>query len=884
MANNYKMDNIQDLQFYEKINLTKLKYIINNPSKYEDIISEQERDMRRYKNYNAFAVFQKIVSNCFVPKELEGTEFALLKVSYVKGDKCNGIGRWYCNKSIGLQSLTVSVRHTICEGIWTDIDQVNSHPTIFKIFMDKYGFNSPLLVECLTNRESFLKKVGGKRELAKTQVIAIINGAKRPNNKVLHQLSLEIKPCMDYVINLPEYSEILEYVKKTYNENIEGKTISRILQIIENNLLESYIEWAYHKGFIEDNHISLIFDGFQLLSKYDITDDILTECVNYANDKTGYHIPLKVKPFDSPLELPEHYNECLDDIPAFINDLRTGLEHFKQKHIKLIETAIDSLAHYDVIKVISELVKNKVYCENEKSWFYCNSRNIWKENDKPYILYSVIPEVGFELIQLVQKDYLSKCFDTTLDPDEKQRWVKKAEKCEKLCNNMKLAPYTKNVVSYLNLFLKEKFKEDYLNSNTHLFAFGNKVFDFKLKPNKPDSELELNDFMRAIKPSDYIMINTEYDFPESDEEDDIKLLDKYFNDLFPEINEIDEETGKQVVKDIGKKEYVLNILATSLNGSNTEQSVFFHNGKGSNGKTTLMSLIGKAYGNYYACLSPETFTEKVKANGNNEVYRLEGKRFATFNEPDDTNGSQLQTSTLKNFGEVEVVKLRGKCLYKQDFWFKNQSTLHGCMNNKPSLSGVDGGIARRVKIIDYNTQFVDNPQNDNYEKKIDPNFIKQINSDNIKYAFIRKLLKIWISDVRPNDQVNVPDCVINASKEYCNDCNSVLKFINEQFHITKNSKDKIKSSDIYKLYKFFMKANTNEIALSDKKFKEQMVNIKGVVFKKMKDGNYYINLILEENYDDRLDNEPVAGPNEDFRSDSEEEDETKFVGKRAKKS
>ena len=47
--------------FYEKINLTKLKYIVNNPSKYEDIIKEQERDMRRYTNYNAFAVFQKII-------------------------------------------------------------------------------------------------------------------------------------------------------------------------------------------------------------------------------------------------------------------------------------------------------------------------------------------------------------------------------------------------------------------------------------------------------------------------------------------------------------------------------------------------------------------------------------------------------------------------------------------------------------------------------------------------------------------------------------------------------------------------------------------------------------------------------------------------------
>ena len=43
---NYKM-NIANDPFYEKINLAKLNYIINNPAKYEDTIKEQEKDMRR---------------------------------------------------------------------------------------------------------------------------------------------------------------------------------------------------------------------------------------------------------------------------------------------------------------------------------------------------------------------------------------------------------------------------------------------------------------------------------------------------------------------------------------------------------------------------------------------------------------------------------------------------------------------------------------------------------------------------------------------------------------------------------------------------------------------------------------------------------------------
>ena len=102
--------------------------------------------MRRTdKNYNAYAVFQKIRNNIIITPELQGTEFGLLKITYKKGVKSNGIGRWYANKGIGIQPLCTCVRHTICNGIWVDIDQVNSHPTIFKHLATKYGLSSPLL-------------------------------------------------------------------------------------------------------------------------------------------------------------------------------------------------------------------------------------------------------------------------------------------------------------------------------------------------------------------------------------------------------------------------------------------------------------------------------------------------------------------------------------------------------------------------------------------------------------------------------------------------------------------------------------------------------------------------------------------------------------------
>ena len=76
MLGNCRMtQNIGDTIFYEKVNVKKLNYILNNRSKYEAIIKEQEEDMRiTDKNYNAYAVFQKINEYIIIPNDLIDTD------------------------------------------------------------------------------------------------------------------------------------------------------------------------------------------------------------------------------------------------------------------------------------------------------------------------------------------------------------------------------------------------------------------------------------------------------------------------------------------------------------------------------------------------------------------------------------------------------------------------------------------------------------------------------------------------------------------------------------------------------------------------------------------------------------------------------------------
>lgn len=810
---------IAETTFYEKINLTKLKHIVNNPLKYKDIIEEQERDMRRHdKHYNAFATFQKIINNCVIPKELEGTEYALIKVSYKKGTNSNNIGRWYANKAIGLQSLVCCVRHTICEGIWVDIDQVNSHPTIFKIFMNKYGFHSDLLNECINNRDTFLKRVGDNRDKAKNQVISVINGASYPNNKVLHQLSFEIKECIDHVINLPEYKDILDYVKKTYDKNIEGKTISRILQVIENELLESYVEWCKNKGFIEDDAISLIFDGFQLLKKHNITDELLEECRKYGYDKTGYDIQLKIKPFDNPLILPDDYKEYADIIPSLIDKFNTGLELFAVSNIKFIEDVIkNNGSHLATSTLASKIFKNWTYYDSKSErWYYCDLNNIWCEAKKPMLLKYLIQVVLNQVFIIHIKNLNKELFTVDIEEGKKKILEEQVKSSFKIIQSLQSSSFMDSIMKCEVLYLKEGFYEDYIDSKPYLYAFKNKVYDFRTKE------------LRYIKSDDYIMTNTGYDYPEYIEDENTEFINKYFDTLFP----------NQAIK-----EYILDSCCSTLNGDKREQYFNIHTGSGSNSKTTFNGLYESVLGGYACEVSPETFTKpKKSANDTGELYKAKGKRCVFTNEP-EADTDKLQTAILKRIADEGGRKIIARQLYGNPVEFPITFQLNIFCNNKPELSSVDGGIARRLRIIDYRVKFVDEPDPNNiYQKPRDPELMSKIKTNDIRNAFIIMLLKRWDDRVSKLKIISVPDEIKEASADFVDDSNPVLGFIMNNYEITNNENDKINSTA---LYTHFASSNRDS-KISNKRFKDDMLGISGISFKKTNKFNIYVGLKLRE--------------------------------------
>jgi phage/plasmid-associated DNA primase len=810
---------IQKEVFYEIINVKKLAYICENRQQYENTINEQEKEMRRINKHSpdAWISFNKMLREVYIPSELQGTEYGMLRITYKKGRESNGVGRVYCRNGIGIQPIVACVRHTICEGLWTDIDQVNSHPTILRNLMNKYGYYSNLLNECLDNREVFLKKVMDderiNRNAAKTKVIAVINGAKY-NSTTLSQLTKEIKPFIEFITNHSDYESIMSFVKKTYKDNIEGKVISRILQIIENDMLECYLEFFMDKGFInkEKLEVSLIFDGFQLRCHEGITQGLLDECRQYTLNKLGFDIELKIKPFDGCLDIPDDYKKIdfEDMIKKETNRFKLKAEQLQTTQSHLVNAVMNSEgAHFDVSNICKFLFKDYVkYDDKTKQWFYCNQSNIWKEDISCIKLQQYIPTTISMVFVEAGRNNSHKAINAPTE-ELKQYYETLAQKCFNMSNRCKQYQYIKNVMDMSKSLLVESDFINKLDSNGHLFAFNDKLFDFKTNQ------------VRDIQPTDYIFTTCDYCYPEDIDEDDTKFLTKYFDTLFP---------------DVGLREYVLDSFCSTLNGEKSEQYFNIHSGSGSNSKTTLMNLYQSATGSYSVNISAETFTKpKKSSNDTGELYKCKGKRNVCVNEPESYD-DKLQVAILKKIADDSTQTIIARSLYSNPIEFKIQFQLNIFCNNEPELSSVDGGIARRLRSVSYKVKFVKDPNpEDPYQSLLDASIMKFMKSNGVRDAFIRMLLDRWTNRVSKVSIINVPEEVVEKSNAYIEDCNPVLGFINEHYEITNNKGDWIKSSKIYG--EFLILHRDKQIG--DRRFKNDMLAISGISYKRSGCSKFY---------------------------------------------
>ena len=516
-------------------------------------------------------------------------------------------------------------------------------------------------------------------------------------------------------------------------------------------------------------------------------------------------------------------NDNDDIVSSLLNRFSIGLELFVENNIRYIKDVIDNDgSNITIASLASKIFKDWTYYDTKrKAWYYCDLNNIWCEAKKPIILKHLIQNIltsifkhyiyGISKLEEIYKptpqgyECLRKIFE--------EEYIKKATK---IIKSLKSTSYMDSIMKCEVLYIKEEFYDDYIDSKPYLFAFKNKVYDFRTNE------------LRYIKPDDYIMTNTGYDYPEYIEDNNTVFINKYFDTLFPN-------------SDI--KDYILDSCCSTLNGEKREQYFNIHIGCGSNSKTTFSGLYESVLGGYACEVSPETFTKpKKSANDTGELYKAKGKRWVFTNEPEPDTG-KLQTALLKRIADETGRKIIARALYGNPVDIPITFQLNIFCNNKPELSSVDGGITRRLRVIEWKMKFVETPDpNNKYQAPLDTELMTKIITDDIRNAFVRMLLDRWETRVSAFKLIPVPEEIIAASADFVDDNSRVSGFIMSNYELTNNEEDKIGYD---KLYTHFVSV-CRYSKVSYKRFKDDMLGISGVSLKKTDKGRFYVGLKLRE--------------------------------------
>lgn len=253
--------------------------------------------------------------------------------------------------------------------------------------------------------------------------------------------------------------------------------------------------------------------------------------------------------------------------------------------------------------------------------------------------------------------------------------------------------YKSNVLNQVTYMFKTHDPEfcSSLDSNPYLVGFKNGVYDFK------------QNTFRASTPQDNLTFSTGYDYIEYDEEN------QNIKDIYEFLSKI---ITKQHVR-----EYLLKTLGKSLVGIPDEKFFIWTGISGANGKSTLVNFLESTLGDYATSVDVSLLTNRRgnSSNASPDVIRLRGKRMFTFQEPE--HDDKLRTGILKQYTGGDTIIARE--LFKAPVSFKLQGTMIMCCNDLPSVASIDGGTFRRIRVIEFNSRFCDNPVKSN-EFKIDP--------------------------------------------------------------------------------------------------------------------------------------------------------------------
>jgi hypothetical protein len=189
------------------------------------------------------------------------TDYKLLMKKYlaskgkIKYKQIGKFGRFYA--SVGLQYFQKDIRKYLSNGVYTDIDIVNCHPNILLQLFEMNELSVPqFLIDYCNDRPSVIEKYKLKDKMT---VIMIMF------SDTLHKNYQNIPEIVEFHKSM--YNDLLVKLKLKYKVksdkfgNINGSILAKILQYVENDILQCMVIKSHELKMPAE---VLVFDGFMV--------------------------------------------------------------------------------------------------------------------------------------------------------------------------------------------------------------------------------------------------------------------------------------------------------------------------------------------------------------------------------------------------------------------------------------------------------------------------------------------------------------------------------------------------------------------------------------------------------------------------------------------
>lgn len=403
----------------------------------------------------------------------------------------------------------------------------------------------------------------------------------------------------------------------------------------------------------------------------------------------------------------------------------------------------------------------------------------------------------------------------TTDATEKESLQAKRKNILKIETQLQTTGFKECVMKEVtDKFYDEEFLK-HMNQDPTLVGFENGVLELrahgqdgrphiKFRPGRPDDcvSFQMGRGLVGLDSIPYVPYDPNAPAPEH-----LEVID-FFTKIYP---------------DPTLREYALTLYSACLEGANHEQKFYIMSGSGGNGKSKIIDLMGKTFGEYQDSLSATALTRKRAdaGNANPEFIDLKAKRFVSMVEPEE--GEKINTSLMKQLSGQDILKVRG--LYKGQEGFVFTARIFMSCNELPAVSSMDNGTWRRLRVIPHVATFVEEGKPINPAAHVharDPLLDSKINKWRPYFA---GLLAWYFEHRYLRDGLKEPTQVTSASNKYKEENDAFAAFCQEC--LLKEIGAEVRANDILVRYKEWMKYNPGKKQMQRPAIMQKMADLYG---------------------------------------------------------